>query len=354
MTNNKQKKSDKKSRVRKGLIVALFTTLTLTQPVSSATASTKTENITIQAATKKINSAINSTIKEMKKGGVVFEHKEYYQGKLTESFSIKIDTKKNARYEDMVGTELWLGDNLYLTNNGKILKEFEKSIAKDLSLDINLNWIKVSLLEIDESVVSRDGVSILLRNAEPDYQIFSELPKGQKIKYKKNGTTETLQVSYKRSFDGFAVSNSVTKTVTITQGRLESIKEIYDKDDVVVSTWKKTKSLLIPPAGPFLEYAQIVNDPHYKDGYLLETAKNVMKKFLRDAQTLAAFAERSAPNSDDWASAIEGTTALQYEQAIEFQLKFKSEEATICAQIAEDGSSTIKLQPCSSLGLLRA
>jgi len=343
------------------LAIALLLAVS-TANLSYASAKPSGKKLTVAAANKMYDTAVEKTLLWMNKTPFTVTESIIQRG-ISYGTQTTIDKLGSIRKsEDGVVYEVVIGDAIYIHPDNVEYKidDFAVETAKKLGLTLDKTWAKDTFEEkwsdnyprlygymADEVRSSYKGYQI--SKAEPNMQHGMENLPDKLITaywYPKDKSNGTLKISSKA--DGSTKAQSLS--VVIEKGRITSTTELEGTSYQILTKYQLYDKTISTPVGPYLELDQIRKDLEYQAKRTEYLAKNIANAITKDAEIAAIFDGLEKPSYANYESAIYGynyTGITLYLGAMEIKIVYGDNDYIYCVPDFEGFSSKKVVKPLS-------
>ena len=333
----------------------IFTVMFSTANLSNASAKPSGKKITVAAANKIYDSAVEKTTLWMNKSPFTVTESIIQKG-VTYSYQTAIDKVGSIRKsEDGKAYEVVIGETIYIHPESVeySIDTFAVETAQKLGLVLDKSWAKDTFEENwSDNYPRLYGYMVdQVRESYIDHQIYRVTPGEHRMKNLpdklitaywhpkgKDISSGTLKLSSKA--DGS--TKAQTLSVIIEKGKIVSTSELEGSSYQIITKYQSFDKAISVPTGPFLELDQIRRDLGYQVKRTEYLAKNIAKSISRDAETLAIFDGLEKPsftNYEDVINEFKHTGITLYNGAMEIRIKYGNNPYTYCAPEASGFSS---------------
>ena len=333
----------RKRDIRKPFIALLtLTILSALSPMGVTQAVTPAPSKNTTLVKEAYQSALDSTLKFISKNPYTLRLDEMENSNTT-SREIRVDSKLNAAvYENNTLIEVYIKKNWFTKTAKHDFQDFERAIANKHKIDLNRTWTLTNASKFDSSVTDYQYLELLATGGEIDDSLIDSVDPSASWTIQKNGSEVTLTTSNKKSGEN-------TKIV-ISNGILTSITNNKKNYRYKFSLTPKASKKIIPPSGPYLDWASIRLAREYGTLYSLFRATISADSVKAVALSLANGDNRAVPSLSDWQEAARESDVYPYNKGFEIVVSLDKTEYKVCA-VVSGGDYDLSPQDCVSLGL---
>jgi hypothetical protein len=296
--------------------------------------------------------AVKSTWAFIAKKPFIQTKTEAFNGKVRNVEILKIDSAGNAEESNTYdGSSFYIGDMMYGSTKGTEFQEYEMEIIQRLGLDSSLPYASINAKEIDQEYDISKMVFELRDSLYPETDLVTNhSAKDTKFSIGKTGNTTTLSIARKAINSPIGPIEARVITIKIVNGLITSTVMKYGSKSVSTETLKPFSGIIAAPAGPFLDWNKVYNDPQFNIGNTQLMASYQLQALVKETLAMAAFNDNTEPTLADWAAAIEDFDAVLYDKGIGFTVDDKNKKSFEVCGVFNGNDAVLKMSSCSSLG----